>query len=205
MRDRLLLLPGTSNPRSPRYRQVFEDIINLAAEQRFTSLVASYPGHGRGTLTFKAALMKTRLQWKRYQPTWVIARSFGCAVAAALLADSSLAANIKGAVFWGPTLSNWVRRFLPTQAQRKKEIASYRKYDANLFRTFLDDFPMLEVMIENAASHIRLVRGTRDKYNPLEDLNFLAAIHRRGQPLKISEVVEIPGLEHTIVPSKLRC
>lgn len=198
---KVLILPGTSNPVSPNYREVYDDIVDIADRHGFASTIVAYPGHGRGLLTFKGAVHNARSLLREYRATWIIARSFGCAVAAEVLADERLAENIEGAVFWGPTLSNWVRRFLPTELARRRETAKYRKYDANLADDFLDDFPMLEVNIERAFCNIRLVRGVKDKYNSREDLDFLAAVHRRGQPRKICSVLELSGLGHTIVPT----
>lgn len=201
MKPKLLLLPGTSNPHSARYKEIFQHMMDLASAHGYESLIATYPGHGRGVLTFKGAVEKAKHQCAECKPVWIIARSFGCDVAAEMLSDEALAERVESCVLWGPALGNWARRFFPTVAARRKETASYRKYGANLSDTFLDDFPALELIIEKTQCDIRLVRGTNDISNFREDLDFLAAVHKRGQPSRICEVVEIPGLAHTIKPT----
>src|SRR5258708_1945902 len=137
MKRKLLILPGTSSPLSARYQDVYQHIIDMANSKGYDSLVATYPGHGRGVLTFKGAVQKAKRLCAEYKPVWIIARSFGCDVAAEMLADKRLATQVKGAVLWGPALGNWARRFFPTAAARRKETASYRRYGANLSGTFL--------------------------------------------------------------------
>jgi hypothetical protein len=200
MKRKLFLLPGMSSPLSEKYKAIFQHIIELASSRGHESLVATYPGHGSGVLTFEGAIEMAKRQCAEYKPTWVIARSFGCDVAADILSDKSLAKDVQGAVLWGPALGNWPKRF-PTAAERREYLASYRKYGTNISDTFLDDFPALELIIEKTQCNIRLVRGTNDDSNFREDLDFLAAVHKRGQASRKCEVVEIPGLAHTIEPS----
>ena len=201
VRRKLLILPGTSNPFSSGYKEVYQHISNLANSHGYESMLGSYPGHGEGNLTFEGAIAAAQHQCAEYKPVWVIARSFGCDVAAEILSADALAQGIEGAILWGPTLGNWARRFFPTAADRRKEIAQYREYGANLADDFLDNFPALELIIEKTRCNIRLIRGTKDTSSFREDLDFLAAVHKRGQPSRICEVVEIPGVSHTIVPA----
>ena len=201
MKRKLLILPGTSSPLSANYQDVYQHIIDMANSRGYDSLVATYPGHGRGVLTFKGAVQKAKRVCAKYKPVWIIARSLGCDVAAEMLADKKLTKGLEGAVLWGPALGNWARRFFPTTTARRNETARYRKYGANLSDTFLDDFPALELIIEKTQCNLRLVRGMKDTSNFREDLDFLAAVHTRGQPARVCEIVEIPGLEHTVVSS----
>ena len=91
-----------SSPLSPRYKEVYQHIADLAGSHGYESLVAAYPGHGRGVLTFKGAVESAKRQCVKSKPVWIIARSFGCDVAAEILSDNAVTKGVEGAVLWGP-------------------------------------------------------------------------------------------------------
>lgn len=203
---RILIIPGAASPLSREYTPVYALIENEARCRGGNVRTVVFPGQCvPGTLTFLSAIRSTARLWKDLNPTWVIARSFGCVVLAKLLSDQHLTRSLQGAVLWGPTLSAWVKRFLPTEHDRIQEVEKYRQHGTNLEPRFFDDFPALEILIEKLALDVRLSRGSLDKFNSREDLCYLAAIHQRENPSRTRDVVEIRSLGHSVTsPGKRR-
>lgn len=200
---RVLVLPGTSSPVEGRYVQVYSTIAEEAERRGYTCRVACYPGQeGRssGILSVETATERAKELCEEFRPDWIIGRSFGCVVAATVLTDAEAwIEGCAGAVLWGPGLNATLFRLLPTPERRREKAAEYQDWNTFLAPDLFDTIPPLENLVRTARCNLRFARGSRDQNNIREELDFLAALHWRMQPEYLREVMEIGGLEHTVV------
>jgi hypothetical protein len=201
---KVLIVPGVSSPLKGDYQDVYALIKRAAREQGLDPYLISHPGHdGResGELSYEAALDNAKEKAVEVGPDWLIARSFGCDIAVGLLQQKTeWVERCQGAVLWGPALVTTVRdRLFPSRERRKKEIESYKEWDTFLASDFIESIPSLAEKIRHARCNMRLVAGSKDDDIGLEDLEFLAARHKKYQyPDYITDVNIIGGLGHTV-------
>jgi hypothetical protein len=208
MPSRVLVLPGSSSPLNARFSAVFAGIESEAKRRGFEYQLVLYPGqNGRasGLMSYSSTLAQAAVLCDRFQPDWLIGRSFGCCVAAGLLASCQpWVRNCVGAVMWGPCLPATVKRIWPTDEDRRSATRKYAE-ERNTYWApdFLEVFPAIEQLVRNSASNLRIARGTLDEYNTLADLNLLEAVHQQGQPAYHRIVKSLDGLPHEVVPDEL--
>lgn len=201
---RILVLPGSSSPvGSEHYRQVYETVENEAARRGFVCKTVIYPGQqgiSSGILNQSSAMTHVLQICRGFKPDWIIARSFGCCVAVGILgSEENWIKRCRGAVLWGPCLSKTIDRIWRTAEEKQTEVKEYVKYNTFLSGDFFDDYPTMEDLIQKAGSNLRLIRGGKDEFNTKEDLDYLADIHGQHQPGYAREIIEIPGLTHTVI------
>jgi hypothetical protein len=162
----------------------------------------SYPGQDPSipgqTLTYEGALGATIEVCRVFRPRLIVTRSFGCQVVlGAVAAGGEWVATCEYVTLWGPCLLGSYQRLWPTMERRQKEIEGYAKYGTSVDSSLFDS-PAVETLIREANCNVRLSRGTLDYCNLREDLEYLASLHRRFQPHRWCEIVEVEGLEHTV-------
>lgn len=205
LRDKrkVVVLPGTSSPAEGRYVGVYAALEEEAERRGCDFRIASYPGQlglASGVLSVRGAVEQAVELCDAFEPHWIIGRSFGCVVAAAVLSgEGNWIERCEGAVLWGPGLNATLFRMLPTPEKRRAAAAEYQAWNTFLAPDLFDTIPHIENLVRGVRCNVRFARGSRDRNNMREELDFLSALHRRMQPEYLREVVEISGLGHEVV------
>lgn len=211
MTRRVLLLPGMSSPANARYFQVYHAIQSEAARRRWPCMLVLYPGQ-RGeddtddeVLSYASALDEAKKVAERFRPNWLIGRSFGCTIAAGLLASTpSWLSDCDGAVFWGPSLGSSMRARFADEQTRLRVISELRtQHHTRVTEDFLETSPGIEDLISSVPCAVRVARGSEDYDVTLDHMHRLKTLHGADQHDKASEVVEIEGLKHSVLPQEV--
>jgi len=207
-RQKILVLPGSSGRNgSDRYEQVYATIEREAGRRDYDCRVISYPGQGgkmSGLLNYSSALATTLMACHEFNPDRLIGRSFGCVVAAGALGSEDEWVNkCKEAILWGPGFRATLDRLFSTTEKKLEAIKGFADYDTFLSPDYFDTLPSIENLIGIAKCNLRIARGSGDKYNTKDDLNYLAAVHHRMQPGYSREVVEVSGLIHEVIQAEV--
>lgn len=205
---RVLIFPGgTSAIHSDRHKKAITVIEVEARRREYECSVVHYPGHdgeSSGALNYRSAVDKAHVLCHDFQPNWLIARSFGCVVAVAVLASQEgWLDQCEGAVLWGPYFGAAVERLVPNDEKKRQMIDKYRRERKTFLASDFFQIPPIENLIRKVRCDMRLVRGTRDSSTSSEEMEFLGAVHHRAQPDYLSEVVVIGGLTHEVVEEDL--
>jgi hypothetical protein len=217
-RKRVVILWGASGAfgddgsgKYTKYKQALQLIEEGARLYGFEPFLVLYPGHPdregitAGRLSFASAQQRVLLECERIEPDWIIGRSFGASQAlASLSCGLDWVKKCRGAVIWGLPIGKYVNAMWPTPEDRDKTIEEYRGFGTDLVADFFDTLPEVESLAPTAACHLRFLRGSKDGYNSLEDLNALGQIHAETQPAFRREVIELEGFDHTPLPEILR-
>lgn len=211
MSRRVLLLPGMSSPANARYFQVYHAIQSEAARRRWPCMLVLYPGQ-RGedyaadeVLSYASALDAAKKVAEAFRPNWLIGRSFGCTIAAGVLASTpSWLTDCDGAVLWGPSLGSSMRARFADEQTRLHVLSELRtQHNTNVARDFLETSPGIEDLISGVPCAVKVARGSEDNDITLEDMHRLKTLHRADQHDQPSEVVEIEGLKHSVLPQEV--
>jgi hypothetical protein len=202
--QRILILPGSTSPiGSDYYKQVYATIEKEAARRGLESRTVIYPGQGgesSGVLTYAGAVEHTLNVGRKFRPSLLIGRSFGCSVATGVLGSNDEWLNdCRTAVLWGPCTRETLHRIWPTKEKQQAEIEEYERNGTHLLLEFFNEYPAIEELIAGAKCNLRLIRGSEDIFNSNEDLEGLAATHRRSQQNYTREIVVVDGLKHTVI------
>ena len=206
--NRVLVLPGSSSPwGSARYQTVYALIQTLAEELHWWHKLRPYRGQtGKSseTLSYTSAVEDVLRDCAACRPTWLVARSFGCHVAAgALAAGGEWLSDCRGAVLWGPVLSHVVTREYATETARQADTEGHKRYGVFLASDFHSTLPAIESLIPKIRCNLRLCRGSKDDLNNIADLDNLANLHAQTQCNFQRDVCEVIGVEHSVVPQGL--
>jgi hypothetical protein len=204
----IVIFPGGASPLDPKYIGVYKTLTDEARKKKCLCTVIQYPGQRgieSGHLNYTSALQASLEVCRREQPNWIIARSYGCAVAAGALGMAEeWSKKCQGAVFWGPYSDAAIKKMFPTLQHKLELIQKYRvERNTWLADDFFDGVPNMESLVERVSCSLRFVRGTLDSSTDRGQLNLLDNAHRRSMPSKIKNVYEIEGLEHEVDASKV--
>lgn len=180
----LQIFPGGGNLLHTPYRAVYELLEELSARNGYTRAEASVwhaqPALGFSPpppLNFPEALQVARSAILRLeesaQPYDILACSFGCTVAVALLAETN-ARYLRRLVLWGPvSYADYWRLFVrDLETQKKKASARRVAIDESFFPTLV---PM-EVFVPAVRVPTILARGTLDYFCPGPFLDYLRSL-----------------------------
>jgi len=206
--QRVLVLPGSSNPRgSEKYKKVIELIEDLAVQKGYECKLLNYPGQcgdSVNALSYASALEAALAKCAEYRPRWIISRSFGCWIAVGVLSCVHQWVDAcEGAILWGPGLASTTARVWPDRATRAREVEGHRQYGTYLAEDFFETLPPIEDLVGTCRCNLRIARGTCDDLNTRKDLDYLASLHSKLQHRFIYEVREITGLGHSVVADDL--
>jgi len=198
---------GSGKPRE--YLEALRLIEEGASSRRLSLSMVVYPGqpdeNGQrtGTLRYDSALGEVLRECRQLRPRWLIGRSLGALLAlAALGSDDPWVRSCRGAVIWGPAFRKQMEARHPKEGW-PSAIVQYRRFGTSLAKDFFGSQPDIESVAPAAASNLRLIRGTKDRYNDTVDLERLALTHAATQPKFFREVVVLPGIDHTPTHAKL--
>jgi hypothetical protein len=192
------------------YKNALDLIGELATKYAFQISLVQYPGHPTkegvttGELNFSSALSTVLVDCARFEPEWIIGRSFGALLIPAVLGSTAgWIRKCKGAVMWGPGFKRFNDKVWGKPEQKKQAIKDYRKFHTHLASDFFDTLPEVESLVPSADSNLRFARGTEDKFNSTEDLYHLSRLHEEAQPHMKREVTILAGFDHTPTKEKL--
>jgi hypothetical protein len=209
---RVMILPGSTSPRgSSYYEDIYSTIEDEARKRGLQVLTVLYPGQdgdGNGFLSYETAVESTLKTCRQYHPNWLIARSFGCSVAAGILSvDENWIENVEMAILWGPCMRRTLNKIWPSIKRKRDEIVEYRRNGTNVSLDFFEQYPAIEDTIADAKCNIRLIRGSEDIFNSDIDLEELKNTHAVKQPNFRREIKILIGAKHTVtnknVPSSV--
>lgn len=203
-----VLLPGTSSPTgSESYVRVYSAIEREANRLGYDYHLVDYPGQAgvsSGVLRYETALASALTDCRRLEPERLIARSFGCNVAAGVLGSGEAwVSACHGAVFWGPFFNRAIEDDFGTAAKMEQRKLEYQEYGVHLADDLFSALPDLSGLICDVRCNIRLARGSLDKYNTSNDLSELGTVHRHHASEFECEVSKVEGAEHAVNPGEV--
>jgi|ERR1700687_2945769 len=207
MTQRALLLPGSAGlDGNDDYRQLFSDLREEAIGRGFEVAVVNYPGQEllkADVLTFDGACSATAVAAKKFEPTWLVARSFGCQVLLAVLGAPGVL-TCEGAVLWGPCTAAGYQRQWPDERTRIEAAEKYATQRRTRISETIFISPSLEELIQGARVNLRLCRGAEDSLNSTpEEIDFLKRLHMTAQPSFVCERREINGVGHSVFKDRV--
>lgn len=217
---RTLIIPGGSSRAAAGHDADFTALEEEGAKRGHAVLTFPHPGQQkRGgekwqdgefssetSLDYAKSVRYARNICRHYEPNRIIGRSYGCTVAVGLLGcGDDWVRHCEGAVLWGAWLPSMAERLLGTPEKMQKDFCERLKQaGTHATSDFFLRLPAIDNLVTQAQANLRLGRGTEDKYNYREELDFLGSTHRRTQPLYQSDVETcIEGLGHTVPPIPL--
>ena len=202
----VIMLPGSSNPEgSPKYKRVYAAIEQESARCGFNCHTVPFPGHGTtlGKLNYKNALEAASNECRRIEPAWLIARSFGCLVAAGVCGSADAwVGKCRGVVFWGPFFKRALHSEFGTPSVFQVTKENYRKCEAFLTDDYFATLPEFDRLIASCRCNVRLARGTEDDLNTRNDLREFGRAHQLHQRGFVLEIVEVEGAKHSVDPAE---
>ena len=213
---RVLIIPGGSSRAAAGQDADFTALEAEGAKWGYAVLTFAHPGQQkRGgekwqdgefssetSLDYAKSVRYAQNICRDYEPNWIIGRSYGCTVVAGLLGcGDDWVHRCEGAVLWGAWLPSMAERLLGTPERMQTDFCNRLKQAGTHAEVdFFLRLPAIDNLITRTETNLRLARGTNDKYDYREELDFLAVTHRRAQRVYRREVEEIAGLAHTVPP-----
>ena len=172
--DTLVIIPGLASPDhsdcTPVYRTLRSVAVSIGGYKTVTDDLR-WPGQSdakgdvHGQLTFFGAAQRLEqalaARTAEGRPIHLIARSFGCAVAASVLAKSANADVCEHAIFWGPPpYWMWWDTFV---RHRDKYFARSADKGCRLAASFVQDIEPIEAHAKGIRCPVRFATGELDE------------------------------------------
>lgn len=197
MAQRVLVLPGSSSPRHPKYVPVYEDLLGAARDRGLSSQLVLFPGQDPGRndlLTHRQSVSAALAAAREFQPDWLVARCYGCVVALELLRlREAWVAQCRGAVLYGPVLRAAYDCVMPDRESTQTFLGSVAgtRMDPDFYPS--DELPFSDELVDSISLPLWFARGSLERDNSMEDLQAIAAAYGpTGQGCRWREVAGAP-------------
>lgn len=204
----LIVFPGGGSPTNPRYAKVYSaiDVEARGAGYENVDLSVSYPSHftdnpsGASGMRFDTAVARALEAVMRHEERGakydILARSFGCLIAAKIACDHR-PRNLRRLVIWGPPpfWRLWEMLVLDIDAISAEGRQKGVLLDRETFGTLVP----FEHLLPSIACDAVIATGTNDRVCSPEHVRYLEALH--GAPRFSFRVVE--GAPHEVSPDNV--